>query len=629
MEQHAKKKNTTLLLITIVLLIIGATTMVKGYTKISDNVIFHLSFDDNTTSDSSPNNLSVLDDSTIGITGANCSIGGCRYFDADTDSIRLGEDARFNDFVNADTNFTVNMWVKIIDKDTWDNLFSFALNHSTIGYASNFGMFAYGTGCSGTNFGYYEYGTPTSSWFCDSSLYDAGSNLTMYTYMSFRNNSAYIYINGTLKATFTAKTPTYLAMDGLNYMGLFHQVNDASRAYLGYIDEVTMWNRSLSANEISSIYGNYSLGCNVLNTSCLGTNLTYSNNITSSTDVNTNITHNLSWNTNNSLQSYTFNYCNATYPYTVKTRNENTTLLSSGFEGNLSEQNFTTQNSSTDGRWNNRTDQKNSGSYSAKLGENIITASYNNLTSLEVNTTNCTSIFVQYYTRDDDLDDADDPYLLYYNSSGSWVLIKDESQNSEDSWVSRNWEITDSQYKHSNFSIRFQNRGALAATENWWIDDVNIVCNIVEYTDFTSDCSNASAVFTSAETVSFSGTDNISQGYLTTPDLEGYTVKWCINAITTSGYINNSCSSPFSYILTSGEPPVVPNNTCTYTSGNWVININDDCNITDNIDLNRNDLTINGTGATVSNRLYVTGSIKNFSNVYWIGSNNLIWGVIG
>ena len=72
-----------------------------------------------------------------------------------------------------------------------------------------------------------------------------------------------------------------------------------------------------------------------------------------------------------------------------------------------------------------------------------------------------------------------------------------------------------------------------------------------------------------------------------------------------------------------------PTDTCTYTSGNWNMNCQDNCTITSNVNLNHNNLTINGTGniilkANITNYgILVTAGVSsaNPCSVYCLGGN--------
>jgi hypothetical protein len=96
-------------------------------------------------------------------------------------------------------------------------------------------------------------------------------------------------------------------------------------------------------------------------------------------------------------------------------------------------------------------------------------------------------------------------------------------------------------------------------------------------------------------------------------------------------YTNGKFPANYNYMnvfITTIQVGDTVTNSCSYTSGNWNINIKDNCNITTAISLNRANLTINGSN-TSTDRLYITGSIKNFSNIIYQGVNTNTWGILG
>lgn len=68
-------------------------------------------------------------------------------------------------------------------------------------------------------------------------------------------------------------------------------------------------------------------------------------------------------------------------------------------------------------------------------------------------------------------------------------------------------------------------------------------------------------------------------------------------------------------------------NSCTYSSGNWLIQIADNCNITTTVNLARNNVTINGT--TGAGRLYVSGALRNWSVLLFNNAGATLWGTMG
>ena len=69
-----------------------------------------------------------------------------------------------------------------------------------------------------------------------------------------------------------------------------------------------------------------------------------------------------------------------------------------------------------------------------------------------------------------------------------------------------------------------------------------------------------------------------------------------------------------------GSPPSYPfepEDTCTYSSGNWEVNCADNCSITDNVDVGGNNISIIGTGAFTT-----TANITNFEEILIAGNSS-------
>ena len=142
-------------------------------------------------------------------------------------------------------------------------------------------------------------------------------------------------------------------------------------------------------------------------------------------------------------------------------------LLQDGFETSFDKW---TDGGTTD--WDRATTQKYAGSYSAHAGDID-----NDLISDNMNTTGKSSIKIEFWFRDDDIDDDDNIYLQLYN--GSTYANKFELGNTtpEDTW--HKCDITiynssgDAQYFRTNFRIKFEGT-SIDTGENLWIDDVNV-----------------------------------------------------------------------------------------------------------------------------------------------------------
>jgi hypothetical protein len=137
-------------------------------------------------------------------------------------------------------------------------------------------------------------------------------------------------------------------------------------------------------------------------------------------------------------------------------------LLQDGFETNFDKW---TDGGTTD--WDRATNQKHSGSYSAHAG-----SSDNDLISDNLNTTGKTSITIDFWFRDDDIDNDDNIYLQLYNGS-AYNNYYELGNSTEDTWNHYTVTITDSQYMRSNFRIKFEGT-SIDSGENLWIDDVNV-----------------------------------------------------------------------------------------------------------------------------------------------------------
>lgn len=80
-----------------------------------------------------------------------------------------------------------------------------------------------------------------------------------------------------------------------------------------------------------------------------------------------------------------------------------------------------------------------------------------------------------------------------------------------------------------------------------------------------------------------------------------------------------------------GNPVSNVTTSCTYTTGDWRIDIADNCNITATVTASASaTLTLNGSPTSSAHRLNITGgSIKSFVTYKPIGLNTTIWGILG
>jgi hypothetical protein len=150
------------------------------------------------------------------------------------------------------------------------------------------------------------------------------------------------------------------------------------------------------------------------------------------------------------------------WSFTTTTQPPPVILLQDGFETNFDKW---TDGGTTD--WDRTTAQKHTGSYSAHAGDVD-----NDLFSDNLNTTGKSSITIDFWFRDDDIDDDDNIYLQLYNGS-AYNNYYELGNSTEDTWNHYTVTITDSQYMRSNFRIKFEG-SSIDSGENLWIDDVNV-----------------------------------------------------------------------------------------------------------------------------------------------------------
>lgn len=143
------------------------------------------------------------------------------------------------------------------------------------------------------------------------------------------------------------------------------------------------------------------------------------------------------------------------------------TLLDDGFETSFANW---TDGGATD--WDRTTAQKHSGSYSAHAG-----SADNDLTSDNLDTSGYSSITIEFWYRDDDIDDGDNIYLQLFNGSTYNNRFELGNTSPEDTWhyysVTLNNSGGDAQYFRTNFRLKFEGT-SIDSGENLWIDDVKV-----------------------------------------------------------------------------------------------------------------------------------------------------------
>ena len=115
-----------------------------------------------------------------------------------------------------------------------------------------------------------------------------------------------------------------------------------------------------------------------------------------------------------------------------------------------------------------------------------------------------------------------------------------------------------------------------------------------------------------------SQTDSITLGQNESTELE-YNFYLTSNSALDTTYcfrVTNAGTSLDNYGKVATITTVASANTCTYTSGNWAVACSDFCNITSNVGLGGNNISIIGTGITT-----ITANITNWKNVHIEGTD--------
>ncbi|MHC4221846.1 MAG: LamG-like jellyroll fold domain-containing protein, partial [Planctomycetota bacterium] len=91
-------------------------------------------------------------------------------------------------------------------------------------------------------------------------------------------------------------------------------------------------------------------------------------------------------------------------------------------------------------------------------------------------TSSSSSITIGFWYIDDDIDDADNVYLKFKDSSSNYDNIRELGNSTEDTWHYYTWTTTAAQYMHSGFEIRFV-AGSIDTGERLWIDDLTFTAD--------------------------------------------------------------------------------------------------------------------------------------------------------
>jgi hypothetical protein len=102
--------------------------------------------------------------------------------------------------------------------------------------------------------------------------------------------------------------------------------------------------------------------------------------------------------------------------------------------------------------WNRESDQAYDGTYSADFDGGF--GRSGDLTTLDLDTSNATAIYVDFWYRDDGCESNE--FVLQYYDGASWDIVADLGETSlEDQWLHYQETVTDGQYFKSDFKVQW------------------------------------------------------------------------------------------------------------------------------------------------------------------------------
>ncbi len=181
-------------------------------------------------------NNGTLTNSPAWVLGTNCKSGGCLYFDNSAQKYISIPDSASTD---ARTNLTLSAWVYPIGAGGTDS-YGTILQTSGSGYYLSFYDATNALSC-------YWYGKSPAGYHTTSA---STVPLNQWTHVAcvWDSSNLYQYINGVLSKT-TAITGAGTGATSINI-----GAENLARKFEGYIDEIKMYTRTLSASEILAAY---------------------------------------------------------------------------------------------------------------------------------------------------------------------------------------------------------------------------------------------------------------------------------------------------------------------------------------------------------------------------------------
>jgi len=209
-------------------------------TRLDNGLVGYWHFDEGTSTAaydaSGMGNNGTLTNSPTWTSGSGCKSGSCLYFDNSAQKYVSVSD---NDSTDIRTNLTLSAWVYPIGTGGTDS-YGTILQSSGSGYYLSFNDATNALSC-------YWYGK-TPSGYHTTSASTVPLNQWTYVVCAWDGSNLYQYINGVLSKT----TTTTGAGTGATSINI--GAENIARKFQGYLDEIKVYNRALSASEILAAY---------------------------------------------------------------------------------------------------------------------------------------------------------------------------------------------------------------------------------------------------------------------------------------------------------------------------------------------------------------------------------------
>ncbi|MBI3588442.1 LamG domain-containing protein, partial [Candidatus Micrarchaeota archaeon] len=229
----------------------GLTRDQTGSNLGNDTVVLDLHFENDTKDATRNNNTGAIANASALTFNSKCFTGGCYSFDGANGIVNFAP-APFN-FSNA-TNFTVAFWINTTGQGRY-----ILGSYSSAG--KGWGIYHYPTGGPSAGLNAFAYGAVGSNDHSFGVTTNVNDNtwhhvVATYTFSSaLGGNNALnitIFVNGTQKTSFSGNTGDISSGSPNLIIGTIR--SGLTPYFNGSIDELHVWNRSLSASEVNQLY---------------------------------------------------------------------------------------------------------------------------------------------------------------------------------------------------------------------------------------------------------------------------------------------------------------------------------------------------------------------------------------